>query len=279
MANKIYSKVRIRFVWSPARDSAVLRNTVINSLMPRNLRAPTRERAPGAGTPEQGDRECHELAERYPGKMLVLFRWGDHIRNPTGNGYSGGQASWVVMPSPRTTNAGLRNLSHEAGHYFGLGHTFARQFGSVADASEFLKNRGGDTSVFDGDGMSDTLPDPGLDIPSDSDVRTVALNGKVVSVPKGNVMSYMHWDGHDWISNQQGERVRALYRFRSRFGMVFPTNIHAPVPLEAESLSFETRGDLSAESQPMARFGSACWSGDEQVWASGRPGGCARAEV
>jgi hypothetical protein len=273
VANRIYAKARVRFTWSPTRDSAVLRNTVINSLMPRTADTPKDQRARGAGTFDEGIRECRKIAARYPGKMLVLFRWGDHIRNPTGNGYSGGEASWVVMPSQRATDGGIGNLAHEAGHYFGLGHTFARQFDSVAKASQFLEDHGGDTTVFDGDGMSDTLPDPGLHNPANIGARSVTLNGKVVPLPVGNIMSYMHWDGTEWMSNQQGEQVRAHYRFRSRFNMVYPNNSNAPSPIEAESISFETRGDLSAQPQRMERFGTVCWSGDEQVWANGRPGG------
>ena len=33
VANNIYSRARLRFVWSPAKDSGLLRNTLINSLM------------------------------------------------------------------------------------------------------------------------------------------------------------------------------------------------------------------------------------------------------
>ena len=40
LANRVYSKARVRFVWSPATDSAVLKNTVINSLMPRDADTP-----------------------------------------------------------------------------------------------------------------------------------------------------------------------------------------------------------------------------------------------
>jgi hypothetical protein len=273
LANKIYAKARLRFVWSPTKDSALLRNSLINSLMPGGSFSPKDQRAPGAATFEQAHGECRKIAERYPGKMVVFFRWGDNIHHPTGSGYSGGNNSWVVMPSPRATNMGPRGFSHEVGHYFGLEHTFAREFGSVAEASEFLKNHGGDTSVFDGDRLSDTLPDPGLNIAFNNGVRKVTLNEKEVPLPTGNIMSYMNWNGHEWMSNQQAERVRAFYRFRSRFGMVYPTNIGAPSPIEAESLPFETRGNLSAAPQRMAGFGFGWWSGDAQVWADGRTGG------
>ena len=55
--------------------------------------------------------------------------------------------------------------------------------------------------------------------------------------------------------------------------MVYPTNIHAPRPIEAESLPFEARGDVSASPQQMAGFVLNGWSGDTQVWGQGHAGG------
>ena len=272
LANELDAKAHVRFIWSSKNGASVLRSTVINSLMPVDLHAPKNQRAPGAGTLEQECREIRKIAERYRGKMVVFFRWGDNIHHQTDNSYSGRDASCVVMHSPQVANMGPRWFSHEVGHYFGLDHTHARDFRSVADASEFLKNHSGDTSVFDGDRLSDTLPDPGLRDALKNGVRTVTLNGKEVPIPTGNIMSYMIWPGHESMSNQQAERVRALCRFRSRFGMVYPTNIDAPSPIEAESLAFETRGGLSALPDRVGRFGFGIWSGDEQVYAHGRPG-------
>jgi hypothetical protein len=100
----------------------------------------------------------------------------------------------------------------------------------------------------------------------------VTINKKKVPLPTGNIMSYMNWDGHEWISNQQAERARAFYRFRSRLNMVYATNVDAPSPLEAESLPIETRGNLSAKRQRMEGFGSCWWSGNEQIWGNGRSG-------
>lgn len=276
LANMIYAKASLRFVWSPNADTLLLRNTVINSLMPRNMHAPKERRAPRAGTFEQEDSQCRELAERHRGKLVVIHRWGDDINHPTGNGYSSGNAMCVVMPGPRATNMGPRGFSHEVGHYFGLDHTFARSFINVAEASAFLRERGNDTSYFDGDRLSDTLPDPGLGIAFNNGVRSVELNGKTVPLPTGNIMSYMNWDGHEWMSKQQAERVRAFLRFRSRFGMVYPTNVGAKAPIETESIAFEPQGGLSAAVQQMAGFGFGWWSADAQVTANGRLGSSLR---
>ena len=260
LANQIYAKARVRFVWTP-RDATVLRSTVINSVIAggRNL--------------EQAVVESKKVGPRYPGKMVVVFRWGDDARKMTGGGFSSGDASCVFLPCFRATNAGVGCFAHEAGHYFGLSHTFAREFPGVQEASRFLKEHGGDTSVFDGDGLSDTLPDPGVPDAFNNGVTKLTLSGKEIPLPTGNIMSYMRWDGHEWMSEQQAERVRAVYRFRSRHGMACPINIDEHHRIEVESLQFETRGDLSAVVQAMRRFGVGCWSGDKQITGNGRVGG------
>jgi hypothetical protein len=168
---------------------------------------------------------------------------------------------------------GPRGFSHEVGHYFGLDHTFARGFANIDEASKYLKDHGNDTSIFDGDRLSDTLPDPGLGIAFNNGVTKVVLNGQDVPLPTGNIMSYMNWDGHEWMSGQQAKRVRDFCRLRIEHKMVFPTNIGAVRPVEAESLELETRGEISAGPQNMAGFGFDWWSGDAQITGNGHPGG------
>jgi hypothetical protein len=143
--------------------------------------------------------------------MVVFFRYGDKRKGAAGGGYSGGRAKYVVMPGLRSTNMGLRGLAHEAGHYFGLSHTFGRSFRSVEDAEEFLRDHNNDLSVFDGDKLSDTPPDPRLGSGKDS----IELGGVTVPLPRGNIMSYRRWDHHEWLSPQQAKIVRTnvLRRF------------------------------------------------------------------
>jgi hypothetical protein len=84
----------------------------------------------------------------------------------------------------------------------------------------------------------------------------------------------MNWPGHEWLSDQQAERVREIYRFRKRVGMPYPLNISAQAPIEAESGPLEARGGLSASGEDMrGRFGLGRWSGDTQIYAEGHPGG------
>jgi hypothetical protein len=216
-ANRIYEPARVRFAFrGDAEDFVELRNTRINSLMPGDRQADPEKQAPGAGTPKERHQAAAEFAAKHPDCMVVFFRYGDKRKGATGNGYSGGRAKYVVMPGLRSTNMGLRGLAHEAGHYLGLSHTFGRSFRSVDDAEKYLREHKNDLSVFDGDKLSDTPPDPRLGGGKDS----IVLNGLTVPLPRGNIMSYRRWDHHEWMSVQQAKIVRAtvLRRFGEKAG-------------------------------------------------------------
>ena len=212
-ANRIYEPARVRFAFrGDCEDFVQLRNTRINSLMSGDRQADPEKQAPGAGTPKQRHQAAAEFAARHPDCMVVFFRYGDKRKGASGGGYSGGRAKYVVMPGLRSTNMGLRGLAHEAGHYFGLSHTFAHSFRSVEDAEKYLRDHHNDLSVFDGDKLSDTPPDPRVGGGKDS----ITLNGITVPLPRGNIMSYRRWDHHEWLSPQQAKIVRA--NVQRRFG-------------------------------------------------------------
>jgi hypothetical protein len=210
-ANRIYEPARVRFAFrGDSEDFVQLRDTRINSLVPGNRQADPEKQAPGVGTPKERHQAAAQFAARHPECMVVFFRYGDKRKGATGGGYSGSRAKYVVMPGLRSTNMGLRGLAHEAGHYLGLSHTFARSFRSVEDAEKYLREHNNDLSVFDGDKLSDTPPDPRLGGGKDS----IELNGITVSLPRGNIMSYRRWDHHEWLSPQQAQIVRANVRRR-----------------------------------------------------------------
>ncbi|MBN2577615.1 MAG: hypothetical protein JXB10_01310 [Pirellulales bacterium] len=214
-ANRIYATAGVWFAFRGADEDFVeLRNTPINSLMPGSRRTDPDNLAQGAGTPQERHRAAAQFAARHPDRMVVFFRYGDKRKGPTGNGYSGSRAKYVVMPGLRSTNMGLRGLAHEAGHYFGLGHTFGRSFRSLEDAESYLRQHDNDLAVFDGDKLSDTPPDPRVGGARDS----IVLNGITVPLPRGNIMSYRRWDRHEWLSPQQAAIVRknVLRRFGVR---------------------------------------------------------------
>jgi hypothetical protein len=212
-ANRIYEPARVRFAFrGDSEDFVQLRNTHINSLMPGNRQADAEKQAPGIGTPAERHQAAAQFAAQHPDCLVVFFRYGDKRKGATGGGYSGSRAKYVVMPGLRSTNMGLRGLAHEAGHYLGLSHTFARSFRSAEDAEKYLREHNNDLSVFDGDKLSDTPPDPRIGGGKDS----IELNGITVPLPRGNIMSYRRWDQHEWLSPQQAKIVRVTVQ--RRFG-------------------------------------------------------------
>jgi hypothetical protein len=68
----------------------------------------------------------------YVGSVVVFFRWGSSDANADGQGCSGTDLSYIVMPShciyERTIDGhkvfGNNHLSHELGHFLSLNHTF-----------------------------------------------------------------------------------------------------------------------------------------------------------
>jgi hypothetical protein len=214
-ANRIYQPAKVRFAFENTPEYFQrLHSTLINSLMPGDRQAKPENAAPGVLTARERNRAASEFAARYPERMVVFFRYGDKLKGATGGGYSGSHAKFVVMPGLRSTNMGLRGLAHEAGHYLGLSHTFGRSFSSVEEAEAYLREHHNDLSVFDGDHLSDTPPDPRLGSSKDS----IMLNEIEVTLPRGNIMSYRRWDKHEWMSGQQAEIVRSTYQ--RRFGAV-----------------------------------------------------------
>jgi hypothetical protein len=258
VANRIYEKARIKFVLDPVMDFTSANDTLLNWHDNTNV-------APPGATVDQLLLSIYKLAHTYYGKLLVLFRYGPGA-SPVGNGFSGGGFTEIVLPSLRHTNAGTRMLAHEAGHYFGLPHTFKQEFRTVKAASDFLEKNGNNLDAFDGDGFSDTAPDPGLNLPFNKPVTSVVLNGISVPVPYGNIMSYMNWDGRDWMSDQQAAKARRYCEVRKRVGMSWQSNIFAPDPLEAETLQTDYEGVCAGQVQPMAGFGRKRWSGDAQLF-------------
>jgi hypothetical protein len=158
------------------------------------------------------------------------------------------------------------------GHYFGLSHTFAQVFGSVAEAEAFLGQRGGDPAAFDGDGLADTAPDPMIALPEYqcSDVKMVTLGGQVLSLPRDNIMSY--YEPRTGLSSMQGERARWFVRTRQRHAMAMPDNHAAARPVELDPLAASPEGGVSTGPQDMAGFGRG-WTGDRQLFAAFPAGG------
>jgi hypothetical protein len=130
-----------------------------------------------SGDDERAKARADRLAARFPGKLVIIFRYaaGTGPDANRGNGFGGGQ--FIALPAfdqtGVTSNVDRRGalqpnegrtqniwqLAHDFGHFLGLPHTFGptpKTPGEVAD----LLGEGGSTT-FDGDGIDDTPPDVG----------------------------------------------------------------------------------------------------------------------
>jgi hypothetical protein len=162
-------------------------------------------------------------------------------------------------------------LAHEIGHYLGLPHTFVGDpFPDLAAAEAYLAAHGGDPRAFDGDGFTDTPPDPGLR-PFECERRTeVELLGTRFVLPRRNLMSY--YDERDSLSRQQLARARWVLERRRRHAMRLPANRAGAAAIEAEALAVGDCRGCSPSLQDMDGFGAGQWSGDAQLFCAARPG-------
>jgi hypothetical protein len=114
-----------------------------------------------------------------------------------------------------------------------LPHTFPKLFATPQLAEEHLRNNGNKPEAFDGDGFSDTPPDP-LITPLECERRAViSLNGHKFSLPRRNLMSY--YNERRTFTPQQTNRVRWMLRKKLENQMSWPSNTCA-ILIEAETL-------------------------------------------
>jgi hypothetical protein len=215
-AIEIYAGASIRFLFDPATDFTTPKSTVLNNMG-------------GGGDQKWKEKEQYgdEIAARYQTKITVFFRYGPDT-SPTGGAFSGSSLNFVAAAGFNSTGVcGYQNIglfAHELGHYLGLSHTFAREFKSREDAETFLKERGNNPNVFDGDRLSDTPPDPYINTfeMQCKPVPSVILNDIEFQVPRANIMSY--YEVRTGLSPQQIARARQILATRIENGMGVPPN-------------------------------------------------------
>jgi len=220
----------------------------------------------------------NRVAAGYAGMLVVFFTYGPG-QGPEGGGFSSVDYNFVKMPGFNIDRScGYQDISllaHEIGHYFGLSHPFAQIFSSIQEAESYFTAHGNDPGVFDGDGLSDTPPDPFINTPEFqcNPIQSITLNGRVFPLPRNNIMSYYSppVDLTD-LTPQQSNIVRWVLRFRAKNGMATPINIEVPGAIEFATLPMKDIVDMAPSMQDMSTFGDVPrWSGDKQLFSNAQP--------
>ncbi len=264
LANLIYTPAGIHFLYETSNGIGDRKSTRLNNFT-------------GNSDPDwrQSRRLGNQIAAEHPGKLTLLFRHGPGP-NPTGGAFSWVDDDYIIMPGFDAAIAcgkqQIDQLAHEAGHYLGLSHTFGRQFVTVAEADAWLKEHKGDLSCFEGDGLSDTMPDPFIHALACDRASSVVLQGRRIVFDRQNLMGYWNCPHNKTISRQQIETLRWFARRRSQSNMLLSANLSWRSPLEAESLKITERHVAGTRSQHMEAFSADNWSGETQLWVGGGPG-------
>jgi hypothetical protein len=259
-ANHVYGPAGVRFEFEPNEGGFVLlRSSAINYINGTNQKNWAAMKA-----------HADSISARYPGRLVIFFRWGPGARD-TGQGFSWIDYDFVAMPgwegASHCGHTHIDHLPHELGHHLGLAHTFAQPFPDLWDAATFMEEHGG-VAAFDGDGLTDTLPDPSVHYTECDAVSQIELNGKAIELPRRNIMSY--YDERDSLTPQQIARLRWFVMERQAHAMKLPKNAPggAAQRWEIESLEvLEARGCVSG-GQQMDGFGAGNWSGEAQIFCT-----------
>lgn len=270
-ANASFASAGIAFVYDPAVDFAEVRSTFLNNLADPNDAFPD-WRAQGA--------LGNEIAARYPGKVLVIMRHGPGSTSD----YGGSGSPWhgfIILPgfgvSVHCGTTAHEWFAHEMGHFLGLGHTMPNlpTFASIDEAAAYFVAKGRTASLFDGDGLSDTLPDPYMRFLECAATTSVTLDGVVFVLPRENLMSY--YNEASVLTPMQAAIARDMAALVVRGGGRYPTNVG---PAAAGTLRFEAEDLATSHTGPepgdqdMTGFApypfSPRWSEDKQLyWGAG----------
>jgi len=240
----------------------------------RELRSTLINRLEGTGQLDWREvkRIADEVASFYPDRLVVYFRYGPGS-SATGGGMSWTDYNFVVMPGwfddAHCGHDHIYSLAHEIGHHLGLSHTFARVFSQPSEAAAFLHDRNGDVRAFDGDGLSDTPPDPGIRTTECGTLSELSLGGQRVPLTRRNVMSY--YEHVDSLSAQQIRRLRWFLNERRAHHMKLPKNAPRGA-LEAEGLEVLATQSGHCSAQTMDVFGAGNWSEGRQLFCASQTG-------
>lgn len=267
-ANRLFATANVRVEFDGSESSAdisTMRSTLLNSMDP-----PVERNHPAAVAGKA-------IAAQRPGVITAFFRHGPGP-SPTGWGFYAGGSDFIAMPkrgqrpSPCAENIDL--FAHELGHYLGLPHTFGKQFTSVSEAETYFADKNRDPLAFDGDGLSDTLPDPyvnKLEFACTA-IDTVTILGVNFSLPRRNIMSY-----YKDVAAVENRNISAMQAIVTR--QVFLLSAGQPLQkilvgegftlLEAETLAYTATAGRP-RIQDTKRLEPRWWSGGAQIlWSDG----------
>ncbi len=209
-ANEVYAVAAIQLQFNSApgsSDWSTVNSTILNNMTGDQDQNWNQEKDTG-----------NSVAAQHPAKITAF--------SPTGVSFSSTDYNFVTMTGfTETSVCGHQNIglfAHELGHYMGLSHTFAREFGSVQEAESFFTVNGNNPAVFDGDGLSDTPPDPYVNVSQVQCLATttnLSLNGTQFILPRNNIMSYYD-DPAKTITPQQVQIVRQALEARVQRGLI-----------------------------------------------------------
>jgi hypothetical protein len=203
----IFGDAGLAFDFDPAADVSSAQSTLLNGMMGNGDAMWTAEQAAG-----------NAIAAAHPGEVVVIFRHGPSP-GPTGVAFSWSDIDFVAGPGFLDTSVcGHQNrnlLGLVFGHYFGLFHTFVARYTTVLDAETAFVGANNVLTVFDGDALADTPPDPDIDSEICTQSTEVTLAGVTFAIPRDNAMSFLDAPTKH-LTAQQAARVRELVS--RRFG-------------------------------------------------------------
>jgi hypothetical protein len=267
-ANVVFASSGIVLEFDPqagAGDWEWIQNSLLNEMY-------------GVGHPQWAQQKAagDAIASLTPDEMVVFFRWGPDP-TPTGMGFSWTDYDFIVMPGGLGTDCGLPDMgwfAHEAGHYLGLFHTMGAIFDTEAQALAHFLATGSDPQVYEGDGRTDTFPDPYVSaLHCDGTATSLDLAGTVFPLPRTNVMSYYTKNPVVEASPSQGWTARQVAVLRS--GQSLDTLVPGVgTATEGESLIPVVTGG-TWDLQEMTTIFHGRWSGGSQLfWIDGALGDC-----